>query len=110
MKRLIIALLLVISSAQGLGAAAGINILNASRAFAHLEDSVAHGKDFSAFAADRDADIDGLKLFSIAEELSDYVVLEPGTSSRRYQAPSVPSATWIPASIILPRALPPPRS
>lgn len=110
MKRLIIVLLLAIFSAQSLGTAAGINVLDASRGLAQIQKANALRGASPAMAASIDTDIEGLKIFSIAEELSDYVTLEPGLPSLRYQAPSIPTATWIPASAILPKTLPPPRS
>lgn len=110
MKRLIIVLLLLIFSAQGLGAGAGINVLNASRAFAHLEMKGADGNSVLSQAAKAESSAEELKIFSIAEELSDYVVLELNFSGPRHLAPSVDVAAWIPASTILPRTLPPPRS
>lgn len=111
MKRLVIVLLLAIFSAQGLGAAAGIGILNASKTIAHAEkihvqDDISLSVAFSAIGSD----IDDLNLFSIAEELSDYVVRDLTLPDLRHQLPSMPAAAFIPASITLPRILPPPRS
>lgn len=110
MKRLIIVLLLVIFSAQGMGAAAGINVLSASRAFAHLAKNGAESKPSLTAAVKAEASAEQLKIFSIDEELSDYVVLELNFAGMRHLAPSLEVAAWIPASTILPRSPPPPRS
>lgn len=107
MKSLVIALLLFVFSVQGMGMAAGINVLDASRplACAKKHDALASA---SVFASEED--IEALKIFCIAEELSDYVALEPALTSLRHHTPSNAAAAWIPVSIILPLALPPPRS
>lgn len=111
MKRLVIVLLLAVFSVQGLSAAAGIGILNASQAIAYADKSpVQDDSPLSAVSAEIGSDIDDLNLFSIAEELSDYVVRDLTLPNLRHQLPSMPAAAFIPASITLPRILPPPRS
>jgi hypothetical protein len=111
MKRLVIVLLLAIFSVQGMVAAAGIGILNASQAIAQTEKIHVH-EDTSLFAVSVaiSSDGDDLNQFSIAEELSDYVIHDLTLPNLRHQLPSMPAAAFIPASIILPRILPPPRS
>ncbi|MDQ9172136.1 hypothetical protein Q8A64_17120 [Oxalobacteraceae bacterium R-40] len=110
MKSLIVAFLLFVFAIQGMGAASGINVLNASRAFAHPELQAVRADNTTAVSFKADPDLDDLKIFSIAEELSDYVALEPVLPSSRYQAPSHATAAWTPSFTILPQALPPPRA
>lgn len=107
MKSWIIALLLFVFSVQGMGMAAGINVLDASRPLACAKK---HDAQANASAIAADEYNEALTIFCIAEELSDYVVLEPALTSLRHHTPSNAAAAWIPVSIILPLALPPPRS
>jgi hypothetical protein len=109
-KSLVVALLLVVFSAQGIGLAAGINIIHASRVLTHLEHQDANTQPNAAVSPKMALDLDDLKILSIAEELSDYVVFDLVFLSSRNFAPLVPVTTWTPISIILPRAPPPPRA
>jgi hypothetical protein len=110
MKRLVIVLLLAIFSVQGLAAAAGISITNVSQAITHAGDMPGQDGAYFSAASATGSDSDDLNLFSIAEELSDYVVRDLTLPNLRHQLPSMPAAAFIPASITLPRILPPPRS